>query len=159
MITFKDYYDNMVKLSFSKNPFSEHPRHVWVISRFKQQWLLTRHKDRGIEFPGGKVEHGETPEEAAVREVREETGGMVEQLNYIGQYYVDGKGGSIVKNVYYATVHELVPQRSYFETDGPVLYESLPENIEQDPSFSFMMKDGVLPNSLKYIRKRWHVQI
>ena len=34
----------------------------------RDQWLLTHHLRRGLEFPGGKVELGETPEEAAVRE-------------------------------------------------------------------------------------------
>jgi 8-oxo-dGTP diphosphatase len=32
------------------------------------------------EFPGGKIDHGETPEEAAVRECREEAGLAVEPL-------------------------------------------------------------------------------
>ena len=40
-----------------------------VICRFFDQWLLTRHKERGWEFPGGKREPGETLEVAAFREV------------------------------------------------------------------------------------------
>ncbi|WP_081658305.1 RNA deprotection pyrophosphohydrolase [Pontibacillus halophilus] len=152
-MTFYDYYNNQVKLSFTKNPFSEDPRHVWVISRFNNKWLLTEHKDRGLEFPGGKVEKGETPEDAAVREVMEETGGKVASLEYIGQYEVEGKGGNIVKNIYFAHIDALEEQSSYFETKGPVCLTQLPATIEQDGKFSFMMKDGVLPHSLEYVKK------
>ncbi|QSS99327.1 nucleoside triphosphatase YtkD [Pontibacillus sp. ALD_SL1] len=153
MITFYDYYHNEVKLSFTDHPFSEHPKHVWVISRYDGKWLLTEHKDRGIEFPGGKVEEGETPEQAAVREVMEETGGEVEDLSYIGQYHVDGKGGCIIKNIYFATISNLTKQETYFETKGPVCLDTLPKGLERNSQFSFMMKDEVLPHSLDYIKK------
>ncbi|MRG85218.1 RNA deprotection pyrophosphohydrolase [Salinibacillus xinjiangensis] len=153
MITFRDYYQNEVKLSFTKNPFSPSPKHVWVITKYQDQWLLTKHKDRGMEFPGGKVEIGETAEEAAKREVFEETGGIVSDLTYIGQYFVDGKGGEVIKNVYFGEVDELREQTSYHETLGPVLLDQLPKNIRESSMFSFMMKDGVLPNSLKVIKE------
>ncbi|KGX86754.1 RNA deprotection pyrophosphohydrolase [Pontibacillus litoralis] len=152
MITFYDFYNNEVKLSFKNHPFSKHPKHVWVICRYNDSWLLTKHKDRGLEFPGGKVEDGETPEQAAVREVMEETGGVVEQLHYIGQYAVDGKGGSIIKNVYFTTINELITKEHYLETEGPVCLEHIPSTVKQDPCFSFMMKDDVLSYSLEYIR-------
>ena len=74
MITFLDYYQNQVELSFDDHPFSDRPLHVWVIAVYEGKWLLTHHKQRGYEFPGGKVEPGETAEEAARREVMEETG-------------------------------------------------------------------------------------
>ncbi|KGP70882.1 RNA deprotection pyrophosphohydrolase [Pontibacillus yanchengensis] len=153
MFTFYDFYNNEVKLSFSDHPFSTSPKHVWVISRFKEKWLLTEHKDRGLEFPGGKVEEGETPEEAAKREVMEETGGVVEDLTYIGQYYVDGKGGCIIKNIYFAHIEDLTSQPNYYETKGPVCLSELPSTIKRDSSFSFMMKDAVLPHSLEYLKK------
>jgi 8-oxo-dGTP diphosphatase len=153
MITFKDYYHNEVNLSFTKNPFSDDPKHVWVITRYRNKWLLTKHKDRGVEFPGGKVEIGETPEEAAKREVLEETGGIVKDLVYLGQYYVNGKGGEVIKNVYFGKVDQLIKQQTYFETEGPVLLDELPKNMKNTSHFSFMMKDDVLPKSLQYIRK------
>ncbi|UOQ46086.1 nucleoside triphosphatase YtkD [Halobacillus salinarum] len=153
MKTFNDYYRNEVTLSFEDHPFSKYPKHVWVICRYQNKWLLTKHKDRGFEFPGGKVEEGETPEEAAVREVKEETGGMVEELTYVGQYYVAGKGGTIIKNVYFAIISSLADQDHYFETYGPVLFERFPEKLVSNERFSFMMKDEVLPSCLTYIKK------
>ncbi|SFJ39229.1 8-oxo-dGTP diphosphatase [Halobacillus dabanensis] len=151
MKTFYDFYHNPVRLSFEDHPFSEEPKHVWVICRYKEQWLLTKHKDRGLEFPGGKVEEGETAEEAAVREVREETGAEISQLSYIGQYHVDGKGGTVVKNVYFAIIDVLDDQEHYFETYGPVLFRHLPRNLKGNERFSFMMKDEVLPECLKRV--------
>ena len=59
LIKFRDYYNNEVHLSFKDHPFSEQPKHVLIICRYQGKWLLTRHKERGLEFPGGKVEEGE----------------------------------------------------------------------------------------------------
>ncbi|MBH0231082.1 nucleoside triphosphatase YtkD [Halobacillus yeomjeoni] len=153
MKTFYDFYQNPVQLSFDDHPFSKDPKHVWIICRYKGQWLLTKHKDRGLEFPGGKVESGETAEEAAIREVKEETGADVEELRYIGQYHVEGKGGTVIKNVYFAEIAELVEQDHYFETDGPVLFSHLPKGLANNNRFSFMMKDEVLPLCMERIEQ------
>lgn len=153
MIRFKDYYDNIVQLSFDYLPYSKTPKHVWVICTYRGKWLLTKHKNRGIEFPGGKVEEGERPEEAAHREVMEETGGEVSNLKYVGQYKVRGKAGTIIKNIYFAQIDTLHNRDSYFETEGPILLDTLPANFVGNGEFSFMMKDQVLPESLKQIEK------
>ncbi|WP_099160042.1 RNA deprotection pyrophosphohydrolase [Virgibacillus ndiopensis] len=152
MITFRDYYNNEVTLSFADHPFSKQPKHVWVISYFHDKWVLTKHKDRGLEFPGGKVEKNETAEEAAIREVKEETGGIVLSLDYIGQYFVAGKGGNIIKNVYFAEIKDLIKQQTYYETEGPVLLETIPDDVKKDNLYSFIMKDGVLTNCMDHIK-------
>ncbi|CAL9329391.1 hypothetical protein SUDANB121_00050 [Nocardiopsis dassonvillei] len=53
---------------------------VWVIDHDCGHVLLVRHRWRGWVPPGGKVEPGETPREAAARELREEAGISVELL-------------------------------------------------------------------------------
>lgn len=153
MITFRDFYNNKVQLSFQDHPFSKEPKHVLVICKHREKWLLTKHKERGLEFPGGKVEPGESADDAAVREVLEETGGVVTNLHYIGQYFVDGKKDYVIKNLYFAEVKELKEQPTYFETDGPVLLLKIPENVNFNSSYSFIMKDRVVEHAMEYIEK------
>jgi 8-oxo-dGTP pyrophosphatase MutT (NUDIX family) len=46
--------------------------------------LLTRLRDRDWDIPGGRIEAGETPDLAAVREIWEETRARVEIIDMIG---------------------------------------------------------------------------
>ncbi|AUY53355.1 NUDIX hydrolase [Streptomyces sp. CB01881] len=47
---------------------------VWVFDESLSRVLLVKHRWRGLVPPGGRVEPGETPREAAGRELFEETG-------------------------------------------------------------------------------------
>ena len=151
METFLDFYQREVHLAFREDPFSKAPMHVWVICRYQGQWLLTKHKKRGLEFPGGKVEEGERPLDAACREVFEETGAKVKTIHYIGQYTIPTE--KICKNIYLAEIDLIEAQTNYLETDGPVLVPELPDQVEEDEHYSFIMKDGVLRYCLQYINK------
>ena len=57
---------------------------VVVIEQYRytlDKWLL--------EFPAGAVDDGESSEEAAKRELKEETGYISEKLIYLGEYYMN----------------------------------------------------------------------
>ncbi|HEX7064329.1 MAG TPA: nucleoside triphosphatase YtkD [Bacillales bacterium] len=153
VIRFEDFYHNTVQFSFAYQPFSKAPKHVWVICRFCNHWLLTEHPRRGWEFPGGKVEEGESAETAAKREVMEETGATVSSLNYVGQYKVEGRSGTIVKNVYFAEIDQIQTQAHYHETNGPIFLQYVPREINGRNKYSFMMKDDVLVKSLDHIKR------
>jgi nucleoside triphosphatase YtkD len=46
--------------------------------------LLTHIRSRGWDLPGGHIEPGETPEQAVIRELKEETGATVKYIELIG---------------------------------------------------------------------------
>ncbi|MDV2686361.1 nucleoside triphosphatase YtkD [Alkalihalophilus lindianensis] len=154
MQQFYDQFGCMVRLALDKTPFSGDPKHVWVICRYKEQWLVTKHKKRGLEFPGGKVERNETPIDAAHREVMEETGGVIGDIRLIGQYEVTTENELIYKNIYFATISSLINKDTYLETDGPMTLEALPAHIKEDKRFSFIMKDEVLVYCLEYMKEK-----
>lgn len=152
MCKFTDMNGNEVILTFERNAFSIVARHVFVICRYNDAWLLTKHAKRGLEFPGGKLEGNETIEDAAVREVYEETGGVVKSLTFLGEYLVNDKDRSpFVKAIMYAEIEKVQNKEDYMETKGPALIygDILMERTK--PTYSFNMKDEVLPLALNKI--------
>lgn len=154
MIQFYDKNEIKVTLAFKKDAFYLQPRHVLVLCRFKSAWLLTNHPLRGLEFPGGKLEAWETVEEAALREVYEETGAVAKIKAYIGEYLVEDQDqGAFVKAILFGDIVEVDHKQHYYETDGPVLISGDLEQLLHEEEFSFIMKDEVVIQSLKRARQ------
>jgi 8-oxo-dGTP diphosphatase len=58
-----------------------------VIFDENKKVLLTHRRDRDLwVLPGGAMESGESPHDAVIREVEEETGVNVEAVNFVGLY-------------------------------------------------------------------------
>ncbi|WRP05823.1 nucleoside triphosphatase YtkD [Rossellomorea aquimaris] len=151
MEQFIDENGKRVELSFEKGRFQQESHHVLILCRYKENWLLTRHKKRGLEFPGGKREKGETLEEAAIRETYEETGGVIKLPLCIGEYKVYDHS-PFIKTIFFAEAEGIISKEDYLETEGAVLWNGDFSNIRDDPSFSFIMKDQVVDLALKRIR-------
>lgn len=148
MERFVDEHGKTVEMSFENGRFRQESNHVLVLCRYEGHWLLTRHKKRGLEFPGGKREEGETLTEAAIRETYEETGGIIKELVFIGEYKVYDDP-PFVKTIYFAEAVKLIPKEDYMETEGSVLWSGDFKDIQEDPSFSFIMKDQVVELAVK----------
>ncbi|KXT81501.1 Mutator mutT protein (7,8-dihydro-8-oxoguanine-triphosphatase) [Streptococcus sp. DD11] len=54
------------------------------------------------EFPGGKLEEGESPERALVREIQEELNSTIEILSYINEAAYDYDFGTVIMKTYHA---------------------------------------------------------
>lgn len=103
-------------------------KYVVLFCRYQGQWLFCRHKERTtIETAGGHIEPGETPLEAARRELWEETGAEKAEVTPLFDYAVENeKGGSsgVIFLAEIETLGELPPQ---FEMAERYLFDCLPD--------------------------------
>lgn len=134
------------RLSFEPHSFGIASRDVLVIAKFNGKWLLTKHGERGLEFPGGKAEDGESLLQAAKREVCEETGATVEGLEWFAEYMVKSEP-PFLKTVFTAKVAEIT-EIELMETEGAVLVDVL----KPDRTYSFLMKDEGMNEIMKRVR-------
>jgi len=150
MITFQDLNGYDVKLSFEQGSFPILSQHILVIAKYRNRWLLTKNPKRGLEFPGGKVEKGETLVEAAIRETKEETNVDVVELEWIAEYMVMDNV-PFCKTVYVAEVGYINEEKTSFETEGALWLT--PEELRNNDHLSFHMKDDGMKTILKKVRE------
>lgn len=81
-----------------------------VASRYGDKWLFVRHHDRTTwEIPGGHIEIDETPDDAARRELMEETGATEFELDCVSTYSVTIDGVTGYGRLYFAEVFSMGP--------------------------------------------------
>jgi ADP-ribose pyrophosphatase len=109
--------------------FNIDTRSVVLAEQFKLPTLIGRRRDSAVtqdgwivEVMAGMIRGDETPEEAAIRETKEETGYIVESLNLICKFLSSPGGSSERIFLYFGTVSD--SKRS-----GKGLYEVGDENI------------------------------
>lgn len=154
MITFEDTTGTPVTLSFDLQDFNIPSKHVLVIVKRGADYLVTKHPKRGIEFPGGKVERGETLEEAARREVFEETGVRIQDVQPFAAYQVEGEA-PFVKTVFLARFASEEPFQSEFETAGRQWLRL--RDIERHPDKSFYMRDEGMTTLVTELKRRFPI--
>jgi 8-oxo-dGTP diphosphatase len=148
------YAGQRVRLTFEEHEFAE-PGYVLVFAFYEGQLLLTRHKRRGWEVPGGTREPHEFPIQTAVREVYEETGAELAAIEPLGQYAIEAEGApSFVKTIYVARIARLHEIPGGFETEEAKLFPEPPSvaDVRAGAEFSPILKDEVYPLALERLR-------
>lgn len=104
-------------------------KYVVVIARYRGNWILCKHKKRDTwETAGGHIELGETPLDAAKRELFEETGAVSYDIKPLFDYWAADEESEANGMVFYAEVEELndLPESEMGEVR---FFETLPANL------------------------------
>ncbi|KMY30082.1 nucleoside triphosphatase [Lysinibacillus xylanilyticus] len=149
MFAFTDLNGLQVDLSFKRGELDIEPKHVLVLLKHENKWLCTIHKRRGVEVPGGKQEPGETLEQAAIREVFEETGVHVKKLRWFAEYAVHDDI-LFCKTVFTAQFAGQEDIDFDLETSGMTWLTD--EEFAHHPNLSFHMKDEGMQKMLEELK-------
>ncbi|PIC64271.1 nucleoside triphosphatase [Sporosarcina sp. P13] len=148
MLKFEDLQGANVELTFGPNQHQIESRHVLVVIKHEGRWLLTKHRIRGVEFPGGKAELGETIEEAAIRETLEETGVAIENVQSFAEYVVFTEP-PFCKAVFTGRVTSIEKDYTLMETEGLVWMTDA--ELDACTDLSFHMEDRGMGELRKWV--------
>ena len=100
-----------------------------VIARSQGKWVLCKHKERDTyECPGGHREPGETIDQAARRELYEETGAVAFEIAPLCVYSVTGADGEETFGMLYAAEITEFEAELHSEIERVELFGELPDN-------------------------------
>ncbi len=105
-------------------------KYAVIAARYENKWVLCRHRERDTwEIPGGHRETGETIEETARRELREETGAIEADVAPVGVYSVVKDGVNSYGMLFFAKIAAMGELSDESEIGEVRLFEIIPEEL------------------------------
>lgn len=121
-----------------------------ILARSGEKWVFCRHRERTtLEIPGGHREKGERVEEAARRELKEETGAEEFSLRPVCVYSVVRDDGESFGMLYYAEIASF-EEKLHSEIEEIFLLEEPPEGNWTYPE--------IQPRLMEEVRRRLEVR-
>ena len=123
-------------------------KYAVIMAHYHGKWILARHKERTTwEIPGGHVESNETPDQAAFRELWEETGANNAAVERVCVYNVLQDDCPSYGALYYAKISETGSLPDDSEIGEVGLFDLLPENLTYP---------AIQPHLYQYVQKWIH---
>lgn len=122
--------------------------YIGIVAIKDNQWVIVRLEGTDTwEFPGGAIDEGETPLEAAERELFEETGAIKSDINIIGQYSIKSGGRLTFGNLYFANIQKIGPLPN-FEIEEVRFVKDFPIENTRHPK--------VIPELFEFAKNKIH---
>lgn len=118
-----------------------------IVSRFQDQWVFVKHKKRDtLEIPGGKRELGESILACAKRELYEETGADIYELEPVCVYSVKRDGEDESFGMLYIAQIEQISMLPESEIEHVELLDELPKENWTYPEIQPLLCEYIIQN-------------
>jgi len=113
--------------------------YVVIAARHGGGWLFVRHRRRGgWELPAGHPDEGEESIDAAVRELKEETGALEFVIEPVSYYCVDDGQGKQYGRLFHAEVETLGKLTDTDEIEGVRVFMRRPRSLSLPEVMAFL---------------------